>query len=64
MPDENIKSAIVLVYEIFGATDHMHNFAAKLASKGYLVYLPDIFSRIEKNVNLNYDKMVFKKGFL
>ena len=52
----------MLVYEIFGATEHMHNFASKLASKGYLVYLPDIFSRIEINVNLNYDKNGFQKG--
>ena len=61
-PDQNIKSAIVLVYEIFGATEHMHNFAAKLASKGYLVYLPDIFSRIEIDVKLPYDKDGFQKG--
>ena len=42
--------------------EHMHNFAAKLASNGYLVYLPDIFSRIEIDVNLNYDKDGFQKG--
>ena len=62
VPNEKIKSAIVLIYEIFGATNHMHNFAFKLASKGYLVYLPDIFSRIEKGVNLSYDKIGFEKG--
>ena len=26
-PEEKIKSAIVLVYEIFGVTSHIHNFA-------------------------------------
>ena len=61
-PDDNIKSVIVLVYEIFGATKHIHNFALKLASKNYLVFIPDIFSRIEKNVILNYDKNGFEKG--
>ena len=47
VPDDKIKSAIVLIYEIFGATNHIHKFADKLAKKGYLVYLPDIFSRVE-----------------
>ncbi len=62
VPDDKTKSAIVLVYEIFGTTKHIHNFAEKLAKKGYLVYVPDIFSRIEQEVNLSYDKSGFKKG--
>ena len=62
VPDDKIKSAIVLIYEIFGATNHIHKFADKLAKKGYLVYLPDIFSRVEIGVNLNYDKSGFEKG--
>ncbi|MDC3023980.1 dienelactone hydrolase family protein [Alphaproteobacteria bacterium] len=62
IPEENIKSSIVLVYEIFGITSHIHSFANLLAKKGYVVYLPDIFSRIEKGVNLNYDKSGFEKG--
>ena len=61
-PENNTKSAIVMVYEIFGATNHIHNFAKLLANKGYLVYVPDIFYRIEKNVNLEYNKDGFDKG--
>ena len=49
IPEDKIKSAVVMVYEIFGFTDHIHNFANSLANKGYL-YLPDIFSRLEKSV--------------
>ncbi len=62
LPKKQTKSAIVLVYEIFGYTKHIHNFSNLLADKGYLVYLPDIFSRLENNVNLNYDKTGFEKG--
>ena len=62
IPDGLKKTAIILVYEIFGATDHIHNFAKLLSEKGYLVYIPDIFHRIEKNVNLDYNKLGFEKG--
>ena len=62
VPDDKTKSAIVLIYEIFGTTKHIHSFAEKLAKKGYLVYVPDIFSRVELGVNLSYDKSGFEKG--
>ena len=61
-PEKKIKSAVVMVYEIFGVTNHIHNFANSLANKGYLVYIPDIFSRLEKSVSLNYDRSGFEKG--
>ena len=61
-PAGQIKSAIILVYEIFGATDHIHSFAKQLSDKGYLVYIPDIFHRIEQSVNLEYNKAGFEKG--
>ena len=62
VPEDKIKSAIVMVYEIFGCTDHIHNLANSLANKGYLVNVPDIFSRLEKSVSLNYDRPGFEKG--
>ncbi len=61
-PESQIKSSIIMIYEIFGATNHIHNFASLLADKGYLVYVPDIFHRIEKNINLEYNKSGFDKG--
>ena len=61
-PKKDIKSVIILIYEIFGVTKHIHNFAQMLAGKGYLVQIPDIFSRIEKDVNLQYDKLGFERG--
>ena len=51
-----------MICEIFGITDHIHNFAKLLSEKGYLVFVPDIFHRIEKNVNLEYNKEGFEKG--
>ena len=61
-PENKEKSAIVMICEIFGITDHIHNFAKLLSKKGYLVFVPDIFHRIEKNVNLEYNKEGFEKG--
>ena len=61
-PENETKSSIIMIYEIFGATNHIHNFARLLADKGYLVYIPDIFYRIEKNINLEYNKSGFDKG--
>ena len=63
-PDTEIKSAIIVVYEIFGATSHIISFAKLLANKGYIVCVPDIFHRIEKNVNLKYNQKGFKKGLV
>ena len=61
-PNNEIKSSVILVYEIFGKTDHINNFANKIAENDILVYVPDIFSRLEKNVVLSYDGAGFEKG--
>ena len=55
-PENNIKNkSIVLVYEIFGLTDHIKNIAEDYAKNGFLVAVPDIFSRLDNNINLLYD---------
>ena len=56
------ESAIVLIYEIFGMTNHIHKLANTFAKNGFLVNIPDIFSRIEKNVVLPYNREGFDKG--
>lgn len=62
IPNINTNSAIVLVYEIFGTTNHIKRLASNLAEKGFIVNIPDIFSRIEDNVSLPYNKEGFQKG--
>ena len=56
------ESAIVLIYEIFGMTNHIHKLANTFAENGFIVNIPDIFSRIERNVALPYNREGFKKG--
>ena len=61
---ENYTSnkSIILVYEIFGLTDHIKNVAKEYAENGFLVAIPDIFSRLESNIDLPYNKDGFSKG--
>ena len=62
-PNNNTsKKSIILVYEIFGLTDHIKNVAKEYAENGFLVAIPDIFSRLENNIDLPYNKNGFSKG--
>ena len=62
-PEKNQnKKSIIIVYEIFGLTDHIKNVAEDFAKKGFLVTIPDLFSRLESNINLPYNKEGFSKG--
>ena len=64
LPKSSITSSIVLLYEIFGVTEHIKKVSRKLSEKGFLVHVPDIFCRIEKDVCLPYDEIGFKKGIM
>ena len=62
-PENNTRNkSIILVYEIFGLTDHIKNVAKEYAKNGFLVVIPDIFSRLENNINLPYNNDGFSKG--
>ena len=62
-PKNNTSNkSIILVYEIFGLTDHIKNVAKEYAENGFLVAIPDIFSRLENNIDLPYNKDGFSKG--
>ena len=61
-PKEEPISSIILIYEIFGMTEHIKRLSNRLAESGFLVYVPDIFFRVEENLSLKYDKLGFHKG--
>ena len=62
-PENNsTNKSIILIYEIFGLTEHIKNVAKEYAKNGFLVVIPNIFSRLEANVNLPYNKDGFSKG--
>ena len=62
-PEKNQNNnSLIIVYEIFGLTDHIKNVAKEYAKNGFLVTIPDLFSRLESNINLPYNKDGFSKG--
>jgi carboxymethylenebutenolidase len=54
--------AVVLIQEIFGVNDHINNIAENLAKEGFVTWVPDLFYRVEDNVNLSYTSEDIKKG--
>ncbi len=51
-PDTLPASGIVLIQEIFGVNQVMRDQADQLAAQGYLVVCPDLFWRIEPNIDI------------
>src|SRR5262252_4743364 len=54
---------IVLCQEIFGVNDHIREVADQFAEEGYFVLAPDLFHRLEPDVELGYGEEDFKKAF-
>ena len=54
--------AIVLIQEIFGVNDHIKDVAKKFSNEGFVTWVPDIYFRIEDDVNLGYSTDEIKKG--
>src|SRR6516162_6240760 len=47
----------------FGGNDHIREVADQYAEEGYFVLAPDLFHRLEPNVELGYGEEDFKKAF-
>ena len=56
------KGAIVLIQEIFGVNNHIKSIGEKFAKNGYLVWIPEIYHRVGKNINLNYSNKDISLG--
>ena len=53
---------LLLCQEIFGINDHIREIADQYAEEGYFVLAPDLFHRLEPNVELGYGEEDFKKA--
>jgi carboxymethylenebutenolidase len=56
LPDSRKGPGILLFHEALGSTDYLRSVADKLAGLGYVVVAPDVFWRIERNVELAHDE--------
>jgi carboxymethylenebutenolidase len=54
MPRSAKAPAVVIIQEIFGVNDHIREVTDEFAADGYLALAPDMFWRIEPNVQLGY----------
>ncbi len=63
LPTGTAKGAVVVIQEIFGVNRHIRNVADGYAKDGYAAIAPQIFDRVERNVELGYtDQTEFQKG--
>lgn len=55
-PAGEAKAAIVVIQEIFGVNEGIRGKCDGWAAKGYLAVAPDLFWRVERNVELDADE--------
>jgi carboxymethylenebutenolidase len=63
MPASGRGAGVVMIPEIFGLNVGLRQCADLFADQGYAVLAPDIFWRLERNVQLGYDETGYKKAF-
>ena len=54
-PQGTAKGAILVVQEIFGVNSHIREVCDGYAEAGYVALAPQIFDRVERDVELGYD---------
>jgi carboxymethylenebutenolidase len=52
VPPREVRGAILLIQEIFGVTPAMRAIADEYAAEGYVVLVPDIYWRLQRNLDL------------
>ena len=62
MPTGKPRGAIVVVQEIFGVNSHIRAVADGYAAAGYVAIAPQIFDRVERNVELGYEQKDMMRG--
>lgn len=60
-PSEPI-GGVVVIQEIFGLTEHVHEMCAVFADAGYAVLAPGLFERVERNFQATLDGAGIDKG--
>jgi carboxymethylenebutenolidase len=61
-PSSRPRGGIVVIQEIFGVNSHIRNVADGYAAAGYAAIAPQIFDRVERNVELGYEPTDMTRG--
>ena len=62
MPVPRPRGAIVVIQEIFGVNPHIRNVCDGYAAAGYAAIAPQIFDRVQRNVELGYEQQDMGRG--
>jgi carboxymethylenebutenolidase len=62
MPKTKPRGGIVVIQEIFGVNSHIRNVCDGYAAAGYAAIAPQIFDRVERNVELGYEQKDMTRG--
>ena len=63
LPTSKPRGGVVVIQEIFGVNHHIRSVADAYAKEGYAAIAPQIFDRVERNVELGYtDQSESQKG--
>jgi len=63
LPAGRPRGAVVVIQEIFGVNPHIRSVADGYAAAGYAALAPQLFDRVERDVELGYtDQDEFQKG--
>lgn len=63
LPEAGSGPGMVLIQEIFGVNAEIRATADRLAEEGYVVLTPDLFWRLQPNVQLGYDPASRQQAF-
>jgi len=55
-PAGNPKGAVVVIQEIFGVNSHIRNVVDGYATDGYFAIAPQIFDRVDRDIELGYEQ--------
>ncbi len=62
VPDGAPAGAVVVIQEIFGVNNHIREVVDGYAADGYFAIAPQIFDRIERDIELGYEEADMGKG--
>lgn len=62
LPDEDPKAGLVVIQEVFGVNSHIREVVDGYASAGYAAIAPQIFDRVEPDVELGYTEADMGSG--
>ncbi len=62
MPAAKPRGGIVVIQEIFGVNSHIREVTDGYAAAGYAAIAPQIFDRVERNVELGYEQQDMVTG--